>query len=66
MPGIISTHDHPLATMAVSSGGVLSFSQDADVMLAEARARADHALAVTALERWIGGPLVLVEPEGRE
>ena len=38
LPGLISTHDHPLATMAITSGGVLSFSQDADVMLAEAKA----------------------------
>ncbi len=37
MPGLITTHDHPLASMAISSGGVLSFSQDADVMLAETR-----------------------------
>ena len=37
MPGIISTHDHPLATMALTAGGVLSFSQDADIMLQEAK-----------------------------
>ena len=36
LPGLIGTHEHPLATMAVTSGGVLSFSQDADIMLSEA------------------------------
>jgi outer membrane protein TolC len=35
-------------------------------LLAEARARADHAQAVAVLERWIGRPLELVEREGGE
>jgi len=38
LPGIVSTHDHPLMTMAISSGGTLTFSLDADTMLEEARA----------------------------
>lgn len=37
LPGIISTHDHPLATMAVTAGAVLSFSRNADTMLAEVK-----------------------------
>lgn len=42
LPGLISTHDHPLATMVVTAGGVLTQSQDADVMLAEAKAYLDE------------------------
>ena len=38
MPGIISTHDHPIASMEVGSGAVLTFSRDADTMLAEGKA----------------------------
>ena len=37
LPGIVATHEHPLASMAVASGGVLSFSRDADTMLREAK-----------------------------
>lgn len=37
LPGIVTTHDHPLATMAVTAGGTLSFSRDADTMLREVR-----------------------------
>ena len=35
LPGLIGTHDHPIATMALASGATLSFSQDAGTMLAE-------------------------------
>ncbi len=35
LPGLISTHDHPIATMALASGATLSYSQDADTMLEE-------------------------------
>ena len=35
MPGIISTHEHPMAVMALASGGTLTYSQDADTMLEE-------------------------------
>lgn len=37
LPGIIATHEHPLASMAVASGRILSFSRDADTMLREAK-----------------------------
>ena len=47
LPGIIGTHEHPLASMAIASGGILSFSRDADTMLKEA---AEH------LERNPQGP----------
>ena len=37
LPGIGSTHEHPLLLMAISSGLTLEYTQDAEIMLASVR-----------------------------
>jgi predicted amidohydrolase YtcJ len=37
LPGFIGSHDHPIPTIIVSAGGQLTFSKDADTMLAETK-----------------------------